>query len=248
MVVDGDGFDPIVLDLGTGLRFWGVTAARPDFRASALVSHLHWDHVQGLPFFSPIHEADSRLDIYAPRQEGVTLEEAFNAFLTPPYFPVTLKDLAGTVTFTELGEETFELGAATVTSALVPHLGPTVGYRIETGGVSIAYVSDHQQPGCGATAVSERVLALCSGVDLLIHDAQYTDIEFVQKREWGHCTLDYAVEVAAQAGVKRLALFHHDPSHTDDMVDSMLRQAARAAAARGVGEVMAASEGLRISL
>lgn len=234
--------------MGTGMRAWGLTVDRPDFRASALVSHLHWDHVQGLPFFSPIHSPDATLDIYAPRQVGVTLAEAFHAFLAPPYFPVRIDELGGTVTFTELDEERFEIGAASVTSAWVPHIGPTLGFRIEAGGASLAYVSDHQQPGCGSTRVSERVLELCAGVDVLIHDAQYTDIEYVHKSEWGHCTVDYAVEVAAQAGARRLVLFHHDPSHSDEMIDALLKRASSAAARRGVTEVIAAFEGLEVSV
>ena len=249
VVVEGDGFDPIVFDLGTGLRFWGLAAARPDFHATALVSHLHWDHVQGLPFFSPIHVPDGRLDIYAPRQDDRSLREAFDSFMAPPYFPVRLDDLAGTVTFTEVVDgDDFDIGAARVTSAPIPHLGPTVGYRVVVDDVSVAYVSDHQQPGCGATTVSDRVLELCAGADVLIHDAQYTDVEFMHKSDWGHCTVDYAIEVAAQAGVKRLVLFHHDPSHTDDTIDALLRHATKVATARGITEVIAASEGLSLDL
>ena len=251
VVVTGDGFDPIVLDLGTGLRFWGadVCAAAPtNFTATALVSHLHWDHVQGLPFFPPLHRPEAKLHIVGPSQEGQTLEAAFDLFLCPPYFPVTLSQLAGTVTFEEATKDPIELGAATVLCRDVPHVGPTLGFRITAGGRSIAYVSDHQQPGCQSTSVADSVLELCDGVDLLIHDAQYTDPEFAQKFDWGHCTTDYAVEVAAQCGAKRLALYHHDPSHDDDMVAALAEGAAAASRLRHGAEVFAASEGLVINL
>ncbi|MFN8050936.1 MAG: MBL fold metallo-hydrolase [Acidimicrobiales bacterium] len=252
VVVTGDGFDPIVLDLGTGLRFWGtdVCAAggsRP-FRATALVSHLHWDHVQGLPFFPPLHRAESSMHIIGPPQEDRTLEEAFHQFLCPPYFPVTLEQLAGTTTFEEATGDPIELGPAIVTSRDVPHVGPTLGFRIDVGGASLAYVSDHQQPGCQSTVVADSVLELCDGVDLLIHDAQYTAPEFAERFDWGHCTTEYAIEVAAQAGVKQLALYHHDPSHDDDTVDSLCEHAAAMSALRRGPSVIAAAEGLELDL
>jgi ribonuclease BN (tRNA processing enzyme) len=130
----------------------------------------------------------------------------------------------------------------------VPHVGSTNGYRVEMGGVSVAYLSDHQMPMDGSHSVSDTVLELCDGVDLLIHDAQYTPTEFAEKYYWGHCTVDYAVTVANEAGAKRLALFHHDPAHNDDMVDKMLDGARKLASATSVVEVFAASEGLTLAL
>ena len=223
-------------------------SAPASFQATALVSHLHWDHVQGLPFFPPLHKQGSRLHVIGPPQEDQTLEEAFDLFLCPPYFPVTLGQLAGSVTFEEATAAPIRLGAATVTARDVPHVGPTLGFRIEAGGVSLAYVSDHQQPGCLSTEVADSVLELCDGVDLLIHDAQYTDPEFAQKFDWGHCTIDYALEVAEQCGAKRLALYHHDPSHDDDMVEELAHKAAAMSSVRRGPEVFAAAEGLVLDL
>lgn len=249
VAVTAEGMDPILLDLGTGLRFFGLTQVHDgSFRASALLSHLHWDHVQGLPFLTPALHPGSRLVVHGPRQEdGRSLEDAFDVFMSPPYFPVRLIDLPGVVSFREVSGEVFELERATVTAREVPHIGPTLGFRIELDGLVVVYLPDHQQPGCGSTNVAPAVLELCAGADLLIHDAQYTTAEFPAKAHWGHCTIDYAVEVAAQAGVKTLALFHHDPSHHDELIDSVLGHAARLAARRGVGEVIAASEGLSLS-
>ena len=248
VVVESEGRDPILLDLGTGLRFYGLD--RPNdgtFRGSALVSHLHWDHVQGIPFFAPILAPGAHLDVYAPVQESGPLVDAVRSFIQPPYFPVELDALPGTFTFHEVERDVIDIDGAKVTVAPVPHCGATVGYRIDLEGVSVAYVSDHQQPGEGATEVSPEVLELCQGVDLLIHDAQYTPEEFSTRSDWGHCTVEYAVEVAARSGAKRLAMFHHDPSHCDDQIDDLLAQARGFAQGTGIVEVLAAAEGLTLS-
>ena len=247
VVVEPDDHDPIVLDLGTGLRFFGLNRPFDEpFRGSALVTHLHWDHVQGIPFFSPLLAPDARLDLYAPAVDG-GLEDAVRAFLSPPYFPVGIDDLPGEVVFhdTEPGE--FKVDGALVQAEWVPHVGPTLGYRVTVGDVSIAYVSDHQQPGLDSTEVDPAVLDLCRGADVVIHDAQFDDLEFSMRSDWGHCTVDYAVEVAAQAEARTLVLFHHDPSHTDVRVDELLAHARSVGVKRGIGEVLAASEGLTLS-
>lgn len=246
--VEAPGMDPIVLDLGTGLRFWGETMA-PDgsFRGLALVTHLHWDHVQGLPFFVPINQVGARLDVLAPRHDDCSVADMFEGFMRPPYFPVRATDLAGEINFRDVANTDFSWGPATVKVRDVPHVGPTNGYRIELGDRSIAYISDHQQP-VGHDGVSDAVLELCDGVDLLIHDAQYDPAEFRQKSNWGHCTVGYAVRVAAESGARRLALFHHDPSHGDVDVDRLLLAARAMAAELGVPEVFAAAEGTTVVL
>jgi phosphoribosyl 1,2-cyclic phosphodiesterase len=248
VVLDDPGHRPIILDLGTGLRFYGLTQPKDGtFSAVALVSHLHWDHIQGLPFFPPVLAPGARMDVYGPAQpEGLT--QAFRTFLSPPYFPISVDDLPGTIKFNDVKPGSFTTDGAEIVVADVPHVGPTLGFRVTRGGVSVAYVSDHQQPGCMQMEVSDEVLALCDGVDLLIHDAQYTDDEFVTRDNWGHCTVDYAVNVAAQCGAKRLALFHHDPLHDDATLDALWKSASRAGAAAGVAEVFAASEGMTLSL
>ncbi len=140
----------------------------------------------------------------------------------------------------------FSVGSYTVHSGAVPHNGPMSGYRVERDDISVTYISDHQQPD-DPTTIAEPVLELCRGVDLLIHDAQYTPSEFEQKRTWGHCTVEYAVSVAIASKVKRLALFHHDPYHDDDMVERMAKAAQQCAAAHDI-EVFAATEGTSIDL
>ncbi len=249
VALERPGADPIVLDLGTGLRPFGEAwpADRP-FRGTALVTHLHWDHVQGLPFFGPILKPGSRLDVYGPVEDGVGLRAAFDQFMRPPFFPVQIEALPGEIVFHDAGPGSFSVGDAQVTVASVPHVGETNGYRVDAGGVSVAYVSDHQQPGPDRLDVAPEVLELCRGVDLLIHDAQYDADDFARKATWGHCTVRYAVAVAAAAGAKRLALFHHDPAHDDAALEALLDQARSAAEGTSVTEVILAAEGLSVAL
>lgn len=247
--IDFPGAEPIVLDLGTGLRFWGRSfGPEQPFVGHALVAHLHWDHVQGLPFFSPVLRPGSRLDIYGPPPGEHTLEEAFDDFMGPPYFPVRVADLPGDIRFHTVADTSFSIGDVGVMVRSVPHIGPTNGYRLERDGLAVAYISDHQQPIDGSLVVPDSVLELCDHADLVIHDAQYTAAEFETKAHWGHCTTEFAVQVAAQSGARRLALFHHDPEHDDSVVDSLARLANQRARQLGVAEVVAASEGTTLSL
>lgn len=247
VALEAPGHDPLVFDLGTGLRFWGETQPQDgSFRGAALVSHMHWDHVQGLPFFVPVLRPGAQLDVYGPPPEGMSLEQAFRAFVRPPFFPVEIEALNGEITFHDLLDDHVVVGDAKVTSRTVPHSGRTAGYRVEYAGVTVAYISDHQAPSDGSMEVADTVLELADGVDLLIHDAQYTPEEFALKADWGHCTIDYAVNVAAQAGARRVALFHHDPSHDDDMLDRLTATAVEQGEAHGV-EVFAAYEGLTVA-
>jgi len=243
VVIEAEGTDPIVLDAGTGLRHYGLSVGDDPFRGSVLVTHLHWDHIQGLPFFPQILREGSAVTLYGPPEVDQSFSEALDGFMSPPYFPVRLSDLPGDVAVVDLWDEAVSAGSARFVAAPVPHTGRTNGYRIEVNGVSIAYVPDHQQPDDGTT-VDARVLELVDGVDLLIHDAQYTSELFEQRKTWGHCTPAYAVRVAEQAGAKTLALFHHDPLHDDDAMDGLLEETQQLSSAV---DVVCAAEGLKIS-
>lgn len=249
MSLQREGAEPIVFDLGTGLRNLGRSwpADRP-FRGHALVSHLHWDHIQGLPFFDPILRPGSSLDVYGPVTEGMGLAEAFDQFMRRPFFPVTIADLAGTIRFHDTEPGTFPIGDARVTVRVVPHTGRTFGYRVDVDGVSVAYISDHQQPGVDDHSVSPDALELCRDVDLLIHDAQYDAATFRHKADWGHCTVEYAVAVAVASGAGRLALFHHDPAHDDERLAELLDDARRCARTSPGLEVLLAVENLSLEL
>lgn len=234
--VDIPGQDPLLFDLGTGLRYFGHRCSRErPFRGTSLVSHLHWDHIQGLPFFKPFLVDGAHMTIYAPVQEGdASVAEVFEKTIKPPLFPIHLSMFPGMVDFHEVGDAEFTVGDATVISRLIPHVGNTVGYRVEWNGRSVAYLSDHQMPVDGSFSAWPGVFDLCRDVDLLIHDAQYTPGEFAKKTTWGHCTPEYAVWVAHAAGAKRLAMYHHDPSHDDDALDAILGAASQQAAELGI--------------
>lgn len=247
IVLTATDADPILLDLGTGVRVFGQSQPLDgSFRATALVTHIHWDHIQGLPFFTPIDRPGARLDVYAPEQAQGPLEAVFNDFMRPPYFPIHYSELRGDIRFHDVTDHDFEIGSAKVKVRPVPHCGPTVGYRVDWEGASVAYISDHQAP-LGLDTVADQVLELCDGVDLLIHDAQYTPEEFEQKAHWGHCTMDYAVLVARESGARRLCLFHHDPAHGDDLLDR-LHDELRARSDGGPSEIISAREGLELQL
>jgi phosphoribosyl 1,2-cyclic phosphodiesterase len=246
VALESPGALPVVLDLGTGLRFWGQRLpVDGSFRGAALVTHVHWDHVQGLPFFPPADRPGARFDIYGPAEPGTTLDAAFREFMRPPFFPVSPTDLRGEVVFHDLSDAGVVIGDAKVLARPVPHVGATNGYRIEMGGATVAYISDHQEPTDGSRRVADAVLELCDGVDLLIHDAQYTQREFAEKADWGHCTVDYAITVARESGARMLALFHHDPDRDDDALDALVAEAK--ARADLTSELHAAYEGLTVS-
>lgn len=248
VVIDCDDEPPVMLDLGTGIRSFGRTQpVDGTFAATALLTHLHWDHVQGLPFFPPVDREGASLDIYAPSQGDERLGDAFGRLMTPPFFPITYGDLRGDIRWHGVVDEDFAIPGGKVKARPVPHCGATAGYRIEMGGRSIAYISDHQAPE-GLDRVDDAVLELCDGVDLLIHDAQYTPEEFQARLTWGHCTVDYSVLVAREAGARHLVLFHHDPGHDDDELDRLLDGARRTASRLGVEQVSSAFEGLTITL
>jgi phosphoribosyl 1,2-cyclic phosphodiesterase len=252
VTLETDTHAPIIFDLGTGLRAYGEKlGGTREFHGTVLLSHLHWDHVQGLPFFAPIHDPNSTLAVHGPVQADGTLADVFGQMMRPPFFPIRPEGLNGTVNFIDTADDDFPAGLAKVRSRWVRHVGPTLGFRVEWQGVSVAYVPDHG-PGCCPDDpddfVPEEILELCDGVDLLIHDAQHTAHEYEPKRHWGHSTVDYAVHVARESGARKLVLFHHDPCHGDDDLDRIEIEASDRAAALGAPEVIAAHEGLEIEL
>ena len=255
VMVDVPGSTPIIFDMGTGLRYFGETRDQNEpFHGTFLLSHLHWDHIQGLPFFGPMLAPGADINVFAPIQaDGRTVEQVFSDTIKPPLFPIDLAHLPGSLRFRELLDAEFEFphpsgdpdDAIRVMSRSIPHVGPTVGYRVTWRGRSVVYMSDHQQPCDGSFSATDGALELCRNADLLIHDAQYTPDEFERRCDWGHCTLDYAVWLAAEAGVRRLALFHHDPSHDDVRLDELVAEAVEAGRRRGV-EVFGARERMTV--
>lgn len=245
VVIEPEHGDPIVLDAGTGLRFYGLDHGSNPFNGTILVTHLHWDHVQGLPFFTPFLDPASSTTVFGPPEPDMDFAAAIGGFLKPPYFPVSLDQLPSTFDIRSIANVAIDLDDnVSVMARPVPHNGETNGYRVDIGDLSIAYIPDHQQPS-NPTDIADSVLELADGVDLLIHDAQFTEALLGQRSDWGHCTPDYALSVAEAANVKTLALFHHDPLHNDVDVDRLVE--ATSSKATSV-EVIGAAEGLKISL
>ena len=252
----------IVLDCGTGARQLGLDIlgrGEPLPPLHILITHTHWDHIQGFPFFLPAYVPGARLTFYGTRGLERTLEASITEQMHQTYFPVQLGELRAEVDFVELAEQRFALGSCRVTTQFLNHTAPTIGYRFERGPLTFAYVTDHEpfwwsptgraQAGSYLHPGDERHVAFVAGVDLLIHDAQYSDREYPAKRGWGHSPIEYVVDVAIRAGVKRLVLFHHDPLHTDAWVRQHTEVARRRARAAGSSlEILAASEGLEIRL
>lgn len=232
---------PVVFDLGTGVRYFGkqCNGATP-LRIVCLLTHLHYDHTLGLPFFEPLLRSETLVEIYAPKQpDGRSIRDLFLEKIKPPMFPVPLDQFAARITFHEVGDEDFTIGKYQVRSRYVPHVGPTLGFKVTYEGASVTYLSDHQQPDAESYSITDGARDLCADVDLLIHDAQFTDEEFANKCSWGHSTYGYARWVAETCRAKRLALFHHDPSRTD----ATLREISAQLASSSSFDIFAAREG-----
>jgi phosphoribosyl 1,2-cyclic phosphodiesterase len=253
VAVAHDGEPPsLVLDAGTGLRALSALLAGAPFRGTLLLSHLHWDHTHGLPFFPAGDRDDAEVSVLAPAQ-GVPTLELLSRPMAPPNFPITPLDLRGRWTFGEIDEGDHEIGGFAVRAREIPHKGGrTFGYRVASEGGAFAYLSDHapHDLGPGADGLGEHHAAardLCAGVDVLVHDAQYTAAELPARRHFGHAALEYPIGLARALGIPRVLLFHHDPSRTDDQLDAIVQRVA-GAAGDGGPVVEVAREGVAVDL
>jgi CheY-like chemotaxis protein len=258
----------IVLDCGTGAHGLGLALAASDerpLRGHLMLSHTHWDHIQGFPFFAPLFTAGNEWDIYAPGGLGQHLETTLAGQMEYTYFPVTLAQLGAAIRYHDLVEGSFAIGDVRVVTQYLNHPALALGYRVAVGGVALVYSVDHEPHApspCGVASAAgptaearpvhaedRRHVAFLAGADLVVHDAQYTIDEYPQKEGWGHSPAEWAVDYAVTAGAKRIALFHHDPLRTDDQVDRLLDVCRRRAAASGSDlEVFAAAEGQVVDL
>ena len=272
------GAAPIIIDAGTGLRRLGKALMEESFgdgrgETSILISHTHWDHVQGLPFFSPLYRAGNRIQIFA-RERDTHLEAVFSQQQGAPYFPVPLSALHAQMSFHALTEgASFDLGRARITSTRLNHPWTALAYRIDVDGASVVYCSDTapftdlllgrefvvdppalDRPLPPDTAAElgrlrASVVALAAGADLLIYDTQFTYEEYLLRPHWGHSHPDDALAIARDAGVRRLCLFHHAPARSDEANDAILaRYRGVVAAAGDPFEVLSAYEGLELVL
>ena len=256
-VTDGGG-SLVILDAGTGIRGLGKSLLGRNgpggVKADILLSHAHWDHIQGLPYFAPLFLKGNLIKVWGPRQGDVKMETILRQMMHPAVFPVPLDALAATLEVEHVDESPLRTGGFTVRAMRVRHPAVTMGYRLERrGGPSIVYVTDDELGPAGDYAVGpgwrKRLVEFIGGCDLLIHDAMYTPAEYEVHRGWGHSTYVEAVELAHEAGARRLALFHHEPEHGDEQMDEITERAREVAAGLGgPPEVTAAAEGLQLAL
>jgi phosphoribosyl 1,2-cyclic phosphodiesterase len=224
--VRGQSGTTLVLDAGTGIRRMGLSVAPDCTRLDVLLSHLHLDHILGLGFFVPLFNPGMDIHFWAPACGYADLRGRLQRYLSPPLFPVLIADLQCRLTFHEVGTSTFEIGEFQVQTDFITHPGGAIGYRIRENNKCLAYFPDHE-PALGSRNFPEAVEwmsghDLASGVDLLIHDAQYTHEEYPQRIGWGHSSLDQAITFGTMANVKHLVPFHHDPSRDDASLSSWM--------------------------
>jgi phosphoribosyl 1,2-cyclic phosphodiesterase len=247
---DGDPGPVLLLDAGTGLANASVLLGGAAFAGTILLSHLHWDHCLGLPFFRAGDRDDARVRLLLPDQGGPEpAERLLSRVMSPPFFPITPGQLRGRWTFGTVSPGQLKAEGFTVEAREIPHKGGrTIGYRVSDGRRAVAYVTDHGPtalgPGPdGLGPYHEAVLDLAADADLLVHDAQLVAEEVPAEGYFGHAAAEYAVGLAVRAGARRVALFHHKPSRTDEQLDAVARRFDAAPL-----PVLVAAEGLSVAL
>ena len=256
--VTSPGGTRIIIDCGTGAHDLGqhILKTRPTGNVgSILISHTHWDHIQGIPFFAPLFVPGNTWTFYAPRGFGDTLRETLAGQMEFTYFPVTLDAFGAKVDYRDLVEQTFDLGDVRITTRFLNHPALTLAYKLECNGATMVYSCDHEPhshdlaDGEGQVHGQDREHSdFFRGADLVIHDAQYTPAEYATKIGWGHSTPQYAVHMCREAGVGTLALTHYDPTRTDTQVDAILDELRAAAPVGDHLKIVGAAEGMIIKV
>ncbi|MBD0298370.1 MAG: MBL fold metallo-hydrolase [Flavisolibacter sp.] len=218
----------LILDAGSGMQRLNTGADFSGKRVDILLTHLHFDHIQGLGFFKALFDPSAEVHIWGPASSTQSLRSRIGRYFSPPLFPVHFRELPCQLTLHEIENSSFEIGPFQIESRFVTHLGPTVGYRICDHYSSFSYIPDHE-PALGAKGMipdrkwlSGSDLAL--EADLLLHDAQYTAEEYQNRIGWGHCSMEDAAKYAALTGAKYLLLAHHDPAHSDAQLNQLFVQ------------------------
>jgi phosphoribosyl 1,2-cyclic phosphodiesterase len=247
--VEGRDGTVVILDAGTGVRRVGNTYRQPR-RLDILLTHLHMDHIQGLGFFGPFFQDDFEVHVWGPPSTTQDLRTRLTRYLSPPLFPVRLRDVAARLELHDVPMDPFTIGGLEISGQMVIHPGQTLGFRVSDGQSTMAYLPDHE-PALGMASLPDDAewvsgCGLARDADLLIHDAQYTADEYAERVGWGHSRVEDAVSLAALGGARRLVTFHHDPDHDDTMLDQMLDKA-RSAAPAGL-ELLPGREGATFNL
>jgi len=225
---DGDAAPTLVLDAGTGIRRVSALSGGTAFAGTVLLTHLHWDHVHGLPFFTAGDREDSRVALFLPEQpDGADAAEVLARGMSPPHFPIGPEGLRGKWSFSSLPPGAIEAEGFSVEAVEIPHKGGrTYGYRVSDGSSVLTYMPDHCPTALGSGPEGwgeyhSQALQLAEGADTLVHDAQLTADELVTAAFLGHSAAEYAVELGRRAGARRVVLFHHQPDRTDNALDEL---------------------------
>lgn len=214
----------LLLDGGSGIQEFNSTNLR-NKRIDVLLTHLHMDHIVGLGFFAPLFNPELEVHIWGPIAAGQTLRSRLSRYLSPPLFPVLLRDLPCTLQFHEIGNSEFEIGQFNIQSQYVIHQGPTLGFRVSGKESVFTYIPDHE-PALGRDGTIKDKnwisgFSIASNADMLYHDGQYTSEEYQNRKGWGHSSIEDASEFAYLCGAKKLIIAHHDPYHSDDQLNEM---------------------------
>ncbi|HTX47151.1 MAG TPA: MBL fold metallo-hydrolase [Solirubrobacteraceae bacterium] len=218
----------LILDAGTGIRNLGLALDGQESTEGPihiLLTHLHMDHIQGLMFFAPLFRPESEITIWGPSSPEASLRDRIARYISAPLAPVEVRELPSVVSFREAEPLEWDIGPARIRAHAVNHRGPTLGYRIEEGGSSLCYIPDHE-PGLGAplSSLDDDWISgfdLAHGASMLVHDCQYTDLEYPTHLGWGHCPVGDALEFGRRVAAERMMLFHHDPLHSDADLDAI---------------------------
>jgi len=234
-----------ILDAGSGIRALGQhllsNRENEPLTGSVFISHFHWDHIMGIPFFMPLYHPNSHYSFFSFRHPHSSFQEVIEAQMNVPYFPVPMKSMAGERAFYEIGEQSFEVGDCLVTTRRLNHPQGCLGYRFDDGHAAFTYATDHEPDG---GPFDRNLFELAHDADMLVLDAQYTPVEYEGgRRGWGHGTWESALQIAREASVKRLVLFHHDPDRTDLQLSQIVEKARKQFPA-----LDAASEGWEVRL
>ena len=243
----------LILDAGTGIRTLGLELTDAP-KVGILLTHLHLDHIQGLMFFPPCFRSDAEITIWGPSSPEASLESRVARYISAPLSPVEVRELPCSVAFRDAPATEWQIGEVSIRAEAVTHRGPTLGYRLTDGETTVCYIPDHE-PALGAPidGLDDEWISgydLACDADLLIHDCQYTDDEYPAHVGWGHSAMGDALKFADRVGAKRALLFHHDPLHTDEMLDGMEQTARGIWSELGHAEtsVQLAREGLELEV
>jgi phosphoribosyl 1,2-cyclic phosphodiesterase len=227
--VEGPEKTLLILDAGTGIRNLGPNLPSNLDQVHILLTHLHMDLIQGLPFFAPLRRRGVEIHIWGPASTTLGLHARLQKYLSPPLFPVSVRELAAEFHFHELPGHVIEIGEFIIRAQLIIHPNPTIGYRIQRGNTAVTYLPDHE-PALGAKTFPydkswTSGYMLAEGTDLLIHDTQYTEEEYENRVGFGHSSIRQAFQFAELSGTKHFVPFHYDPTHNDEALDLMFENA-----------------------